>query len=152
MKRLVIAMTGIVLTFAACGQEAPTPNANNEPANGHSHSGGHVLGQFKLDDGYFMQASHTGAIEGGGEVKFEIVFKQNDEPKPGANITVFAGSADGKAIGELVTAEWDEHAKLYKATLKLPAELPHGSRMYFEAAHDGKNFSKSVDVMGHDHS
>lgn len=141
-----------VLLLAACGRDAPTPNATVEAGHEHSHSGGHVLGQFKLDDGYFMQASHTGAIKGGGDVAFEITFKHNDESDSGADIRIFAGSADGKPIGEEVTAAWDEEAKLYKASLKLPADLPHGTRIHFDAKAGDKQFSKSVDVMGHDHS
>jgi hypothetical protein len=145
------AVSGLILimTLAACGGGN---NAANTASHDHDNPSGHVAGQFDLGDGWFMQASHEGSVKPGNEASFEILLKKDDKPAEGAQVRVYAADKDGKPLGEKTAAAWNADKKLYTAKIKLPAELPDGTTMTFEADVDVKSFKKSVSVLGHDHN
>jgi hypothetical protein len=145
MRTLAVLLLGAALSACGSGNE-PTPNA---PA--HEHPTGHVLGQFDLGDGWFMQASHEGSIRAGAEIDFEVVVKKDGEPAADAKVRIYAADGDGKPLMEKTAANWQAGKKLYTARVKLPDELPGGTSMTFEADADGKSFKKSVSVTGHQH-
>jgi hypothetical protein len=137
----------LALALAACGGgNEPTGNA---PA--HEHPSGHVLGQFDLGDGWFMQASHEGSITAGSEIDFEVVVKKDGEPAAGAQVRIYATDGDGNPLMEKTEASWQPGKKLYTARVKLPGELPRETSMTFEADVNGKSFKKSVSITGHQH-